>query len=157
MIKPKSSDRNHIQFTFFSAVYKCKHWLLIERRRAMNILIGLFLIAHGLIHASYLTPKPNDPNYPFSFTKSWLANILGSASVPVGTTLALLVVGCFALAGLGILGVPGLDGSWKLFTSMGAVLSSLLLILFWHPWLVLGLVINAVLLYGIYQLKWNWS
>jgi len=123
----------------------------------MNTFIGLFLAAHGLIHASYLTPKPNDPNYPFDFTKSWFANILGDFSKPIGITLAALVLVCFVLAGLGVMGVGGLDAYWKLLTTAGAVFSTVLLVLFWHPWLALGLVINAVLLYGIYVLNWNWS
>lgn len=122
----------------------------------MKIPISLFLIGHGLIHASYLTPKPDDPKYPFDFTKSWFANLVGDASKPIGVTLALAVVACFVLAGLGVLGVPGLENSWKLFTTVGAVLSSLLLALYWHPWLVLGFVINAVLIYGLYKLNWNW-
>lgn len=122
----------------------------------MKTLIGLFLIAHGLMHASYLTPKPNDPKYPFDFTKSWFANLIGDFSKPVGMTLVVLVVICFLLAGLGVLGVAGLDSNWKLFTTIGAILSSLLLVLFWHPWLTFGLVINAVLLFGLYKLNWSW-
>lgn len=122
----------------------------------MKTLLGLFLIAHGLIHASYLTPKPDDPKYPFSFTESWFAHIAGDASKPIGMILALIVVMSFALAGLGVLGVPGLEASWKIFTTVGAISSLLLLALYWHTWLVLGLVINAVLLYGLYKLNWNW-
>lgn len=130
---------------------------LIYHRKGvfMKTLIGLFLIAHGLMHASYLTPKPDDPNYPFDFTKSWFANLLGDMSQPIGVILTILVVICFILSGLGVFGVAGLESNWKLFTIAGAVLSSLLLILFWHNWLVLGLVINAVLIYGIYVLNWN--
>lgn len=135
---------------------ECRHNLHTESR-FMKTLVGLFLIAHGLIHASYLTPKPDDPKYPFDFTKSWFANIVGDASKPLGITLALLVVVCFGLAGLGVLGVPGLESNWELLTTAGAILSTLLLVLFWHPWLALGLVINAVLLYGLHRLNWNWS
>lgn len=122
----------------------------------MNVFIGLFLIAHGLIHASYMTPKPDDPNYPFDFTKGWFTHLVGSVATPIGMTLAVLAVGCFALAGLGVLGVPGLDHTWKLFVTGGAISSTVLLALFWHPWLILGFVINAVLLYGIYVLHWTW-
>lgn len=119
--------------------------------------MALFLIAHGLLHASYLTPKPEDPKYPFTFDKSWFANMVGDASTPIGIGLAILVVVSFALAGLGVLGIPGLENSWKQFTAIGAVLSTLLLGLFWHPWLVMGFVINAVLVYGIYVLNWTFG
>lgn len=123
----------------------------------MKTLIGLFLIAHGLLHASYLTPKPDDPNYPFTFDKSWFAHLVGDVSTPLGIGLTLLVVGSFALAGLGVLGIPGLENTWKLFTTVGAIASTLLLGLFWHPWLILGFVINAVLVYGIYVLNWTFG
>lgn len=122
----------------------------------MKTLIGLFLIAHGLLHVSYLTPKPDDPKYPFAFTKSWFANIVGDISTPIGMTLTLLVVGCFMLTGLGVLGVPGLAGVWREFAVLGALLSVLLLTLYWHPWLVLGFAINALILFGILVLNWEW-
>jgi len=107
------------------------------------------------MHASYLTPKPNDPKYPFDFTKGWFSSLVGDTSKPIGIALAVLVVGCFALAGLGVLGVPGLVGTWKIFTVVGSILSTLLLVLFWHPWLVLGIAINIVLVFGLYVLNWN--
>lgn len=120
----------------------------------MRILLGLFMIAHGLIHASYLTPKPDDPNYPFHFDKGWFAQIVGSIAPTVGLLLVVVTIACFALAGLGILGVPGLLGIAKIMVIIGAVSSLLVLILFWHPWLVLGIVIDAVLLYAALKLNW---
>lgn len=120
----------------------------------MNVLFGLFLIAHGLIHASYLTPKPEDPQYPFSFDKGWFASLAGVAAQPIGIVLVIVTVGAFLLAGLGFLGVPGLVVIWKTLLAIGAVASLLLLSLFWHLWLVLGIVINIVLLYGIFKLHW---
>ena len=122
-----------------------------------TLLIGLFLIGHGLIHASYLTPKPDDPKYPFDFTKSWFANILGSFAKPVGITLATLAIFAFVLAGLGVLGFPGLAEIWRLLLGVGAISSLLLLILFWHSWLVLGLIIDTVLLYGVFVQKWRFG
>lgn len=120
----------------------------------MKILLGLFLIAHGLLHASYLTPKPDDAMYPFSFDKGWFAGIAGSAAKPIGSTLAVIVIISFILAGLSIFGFPGLAGLWKIFTIIGAVSSLLLLALFWHPWLILGILINLLLLYGAVKLRW---
>ncbi|MBL8159266.1 hypothetical protein JNJ66_02310 [Candidatus Saccharibacteria bacterium] len=122
----------------------------------MHTFIGIFLIAHGLIHASYLTPKPDDPNYPFDYTKGWFAQLAGGLAGPLGLALTLIVVTSFVLAGLGVLSVPGLGGMWKLAATVGAVASTVLLVLYWHPWLVLGLVINAVLLYGLHILQWSW-
>lgn len=123
----------------------------------MKVLLGLFLMAHGLIHASYLTPKPDDPKYPFSFDKSWFASWAGHASSAIGSTLAALAVACFVLAGLAVLGVPGLKDMWKFFTVTGAISSLLLLVLFWHRWLVLGVVIDIALVAGIYLMHWSFA
>lgn len=120
----------------------------------MKILFALFVMAHGLLHASYLTPKPEDPNYPFSFDKGWFASVAGNMAQPIGTLLVAVTVVAFLLAGLGLLGVPGLVGIWKMMLLAGAIASLLLLVLFWHQWLVLGIVINIVLVYGVYKLNW---
>ena len=47
----------------------------------MRILFGLFLLAHGLIHASYVAPSPaataGGPEWPFDMARSWLVTSLG--------------------------------------------------------------------------------
>ena len=47
----------------------------------MKLLFGVFLIAHALIHVSYLTPPPprtaGGPEWPFELTRSWLVTGLG--------------------------------------------------------------------------------
>jgi len=41
----------------------------------MRALLGLFLIAHGLIHAAYLVPRPPDAaQWPFDLSRTWLAS-----------------------------------------------------------------------------------
>lgn len=121
----------------------------------MKLLLGLFLIAHGLIHISYFTPKPDDPNYPFDFTKGWFAALAGSRAKYVGSLLAIVAIACFILCGLGIIGIPGLENVWKVFITISTISSLALLSLFWQTWLVLGVVINAVLLFVVYILHWN--
>lgn len=121
----------------------------------MKVLFGLFLIAHGLVHASYLTPDPNDPRYPFNFDHDWFADLAGSAAKPAAIILTAIAVICFATAGMALLGVPGAATTWKLLILAGAISSTLLLVLFWHPWLVLGIAINLILLYGVLRLGWT--
>ncbi|HRJ06789.1 MAG TPA: hypothetical protein PK096_01480 [Candidatus Saccharibacteria bacterium] len=123
----------------------------------MKILLGLFLLAHGLLHASYLTPKPDDPNYPFDFHKGWFPDLVGQAAGPIGTILVVVVVGAFLLAALSLFGVPGFSTYGQLFVSVGAIASLILLVLFWHSWLILGVVINLVLLVGIYAFGWKFG
>ena len=75
----------------------------------MRLPLGVFLIAHGVIHASYVSPRPADAaSWPLDLTRSWL---LGFAGAPVLRPLGLLLVAAtaaFVLAGLGVLGLHGL-------------------------------------------------
>lgn len=122
----------------------------------MQWLLGLFFIAHGLIHGSYLTKTIDDPNYPFDFSKGWLYHLMGSgAAVPIGMTLSVITLCAFCVAGLGVFGTPGLAAIIRPTVAIGSLSSLLLLVLFWHKWLILGIVINLVLLYGAFMLKWS--
>jgi hypothetical protein len=121
----------------------------------MKVLFGLFLIAHGLIHGSYLTPKPEDPAYPFSFAQSWFSQLVGSVARPVGLVLTITAIIFLVTAGLGFLGISGLAVIWKILLGIGVISSLLVLVLFWHPWLALGIVIDVVLLYGTFFGKWS--
>jgi hypothetical protein len=123
----------------------------------MNALLGFFFILHGLVHAGYLTPKPNDPNYPFTFDDGWFASMAGEPARVVGYILAAVTVLSFIVAGLAMMGVPGLDWMLKWAVVVGSVASLALLLLFWHTWLVLGVAIDVVLLYGIFFLKWTFG
>lgn len=122
----------------------------------LTVVFGLFLIAHGLIHASYASPvpapKPGAPEWPFVLTRSWLLTPLGlsaDATKAIGTALWILTVAGYALAGLGFLGVPGLSSVWQPLTMAASITSLMLLILFWHLWIVLGIVIDVALLIWI--------
>lgn len=118
-------------------------------------LLGAFLLAHGLLHASYFTPKPDDPNYPFSFSKGWFADLAGQSAGIVGTMLCLITITAFILAALGVFGVGGLNEFAQISVTIGAVASLLLLVLFWHPWLILGVLIDLILLVGIQLYGWK--
>lgn len=119
----------------------------------MKVLLGIFLIAHGLVHLSYLMPKPDDPNYPFDFGRGWFASFAGSLAKPVGMLLVCAVTLAFTLGGLGVLGVSALENLADLFLIGGSVLSLLVLVLYWHKWLVLGIIINIAIIWGV--LLWN--
>lgn len=128
----------------------------------VKILFGLFLIAHGLVHAGLAAaPIPNDPeSKPGAFftaaSRSWLLPQLGlggSAIQWIGIVLVILSTVGFVLAGLGVLGVPGLNTIWRAVTVISSCLSLLLLILFWHPWLIVGVLIDIGLLISLLWAK----
>ena len=132
----------------------------------IRIIIAIFLIAHGWIHYSLTyvpTPKPGELRTPFwpSWQRSatdpaWLSVRLGFSNPLVrglGSALWLLTLACFCLAGLGLLGIPGLQQTWMAAAGLGAVASLLLLVLYWHPWLFVGAAINVVVLAGL-AVRW---
>ena len=129
----------------------------------MKIVIALFLIAHGLVHAGLAAaPDPNDPDkkagaFFTSAKRSWLLPKLGLSATTIqwiGIGLVSLATLGFVLAGLGIFGVPGLDTIWHVIAIISAAISLLLLILFWHRWLVVGVLIDLVILAELLWIKW---
>ena len=129
----------------------------------MRIIIALFLIAHGLVHAGLAAaPNPNDPDAkPGAFftspDRSWLLPKLGlnpSSIQWIGITLVALATLGFVLAGLGVFGVPGLAEIWRIMAVISAVASLLLLVLFWHPWIIVGVLIDIVIIISLVWADW---
>ncbi len=137
----------------------------------LRIGFALFLIAHGYIHMSLSTvplPQPGGLHTPYwpawwreATDPSWPASRLGLSPELVrtaGWALWAVVVGVYSLAGLGLLGVPGLHAVWQPLAVGASLVSLLLLGLYWHPWLVMGVVLDALIVLGAY-LGWfaRWS
>lgn len=127
-------------------------------------IIGVFLIAHGAVHAILSTaPIPKDPtSKPGTFfaasKRSWLLRGLGvpdDVTKWIGITLVVATTVTFVLAGSGVLGVPILHGFWRTLVVIAAAISTLLMILFWHSRLLLGFLINAVILVSLLWLNWS--
>jgi hypothetical protein len=131
---------------------------------ALRILIALFFIAHGLMHYSLTTvplPKPGELHTPFwpswwrsAVDPAWPASRLGltpAAARFLGCALWLAATVGFALAGLGLLGLPGLNLVWQGAVLFASAASLVLLVLFWHPWLVMGVVLSLGAAVAIWQ------
>lgn len=131
-----------------------------------RIVVAIFLIAHGLIHYSLTyvpVPKPGELRTPFwpswartDTDSTWLVSRMGLSNKVVrgiGSALWLLTVAGFAVAGLGLLGIPGLNQIWQGGALLGAAASLTLLVFYWHPWLVAGVLINLAVLAGL-ALHW---
>lgn len=110
----------------------------------VRVLVGGALFAHGLIHLLYVLPAPDDPNYPFTFDGSWL--IPDWARRVVGLVLVVVTVLAFSALALTVWNVGGLDSVWKPLAGIGSVASLTTLVAFWHPWVVVGAVIDVGLL-----------
>jgi hypothetical protein len=106
----------------------------------LRIVIGVLLIAHGLVHLLYLTD--NVPE--FSIERSWL--VPESASRAVAKVLTWATVAAFALLGLAVWGVPGLADAWPGIAIVASVLSLALLVAFWSWSLIFGVLIDVALI-----------
>jgi hypothetical protein len=128
----------------------------------MKLLIAAFLVAHALIHASYLAPAPQrtagGPEWPFEMTRSWLVSALqldpGMVRI-AGTTLVAVTVGLLAVAALAAAGWIVPAAWWPALAASGAVASLATLVLFFHPWILLGVAIDLALLWAVLALGWR--
>jgi hypothetical protein len=118
----------------------------------VRILVGLFLVAHGLVHLLYFAPRPDDPTYPFVPEDRWFARFPGfrpSAARAVARTLAVVCAIGFAISGVGLLASANL---WEPAAVIGATASLVLMVLFFHPWLVIGIAIDVLILASVLSL-----
>ena len=126
-----------------------------------RLLFAGFLLAHGAIHASFLSPRPpataGGPAWPFELARSWVLTPLGvqpETARLLGMALVAATAGAFALAALAATGLLPAE-LWGPTTAIGAVASLALLVLFFHPWLVLGLAIDLGLLWAVLVAGWT--
>jgi hypothetical protein len=126
-----------------------------------KLLVAAFLLAHGAIHAAFISPRPpataGGPAWPFDLGHSWVLAPLGldpAVGRLLGVALVALTLGGFALAALSALGI-GPAGLWPAAVTIGAIASIALLALFFHPWLVLGVAIDLVLLWAVLVANWE--
>jgi hypothetical protein len=141
-------------------------WFLLDRDIGIGRwLLAALLLAHGWVHVMFVLPAPEAAPatagglaYPFDMGRSWLiANIgLDAGTVrTVGVVVMVIAVAGFALAALATVGwlVPG--GWWTGLMLGSAAASTLLLVLFFSPALVLGFAINAAVWFLVLASVWR--
>lgn len=108
-----------------------------------------FLLVHGLIHLGiWMMPKPADPQKsPFDPWRSWVAGDRRVLAQVLAAVAAVLFLG----AGAGLIGHADW---WRTLTVAASAISLLLMALYFHPWLSLGVGINAGLIAAIVWLDW---
>jgi len=72
----------------------------------------------------------------------------------IGIILVALATLGFVLAGFGVFGVSGLTTIWRTVAVFSSCVSLLLLVLFWHPWLIVGILIDVGILITLLWTKW---
>jgi hypothetical protein len=126
-----------------------------------RLLFAAFLLAHGAIHASFLSSRPaataSGPAWPFELSRSWVLTPLGvppETTRLLGMALMAATIAAFGLAALATAGFIPAD-LWAPASAAGALSSVALLVLFFHPWLVLGFVIDLGLLWAVLVAGWS--
>lgn len=117
-----------------------------------RIMFGVFLLVHGVIHAGWLTPKPDDPNYPFAWRSLLLPRASERTLRGIGTAAIALILLTYVVAALGLWGVPLLSQVWGAAAVLGSAVSLMLTALLWHPWFVaaptIDVLISAAVVFG---------
>ena len=124
----------------------------------VRVAFAALLLAHGLIHASFVAPAPataDGPPWPFHLDRSWLLRRLGLAResmLILGRAITLGTVIGFAVAAVAVL----LGVSWWLpVTLVAAALSLLQLVVWFHWWLPVGVAIDVALLAVVGTSTWT--
>jgi hypothetical protein len=106
----------------------------------IRIVVGVLLIAHGLVHLLYVA----DDVPEFTLERSWV--VPEPLNRPVGLALMSATVAGFVLVGLAVWGVPCLSTVWPALTVGAATVSLVLLIAFWNTRLIFGVLLNVALI-----------
>lgn len=136
-------------------------WLLSRDMAAGRWLLAVLLIGHGLVHLLFAVPAPaateGGAEWPFDMARSWAVTGAGfdlNLIRVIGAVLIAVTVGAFALAALSTVGIIVPSGWWQPTVALGAIASAAMLVLFFEPQLVLGLGIDAVLLWVVMIRTW---
>lgn len=141
-------------------------YLLLSHGHALGPwMLALFLLGHGWVHMMFAFPT-SDPAQgatreranPFVLTDSWLISRAGLDQRTVrlaGLVLITATFLAFLLAALATLGWVVPTGWWPALVVAAAVLSTLVLVLFYSPLLLLGFALNATLIWLALSSWWS--
>jgi hypothetical protein len=136
-------------------------WLLGHDMAIGAWLLAAVIVGHGWVHAMFLLPRPpaedGAPAWPFDMSRSWPVVRGGLPLGPLrtaGAALIAAVVVAGALAALATVGIVVPAGWWPALVAGSAVGSAVLLVLFFDPQLILGLAIDAALVWLVAASAW---
>src|SRR6266508_4559042 len=112
----------------------------------LRVLLGVFFIAHGLVHVAIWAPKYDPEKAAFDASHSWL---LGDQR-PLARVLAFSAATILIVAGIVLLA----QGGWWPIVVVGLSVSTALLLLYFNPWYLSILAVNVALVVGIAFMDW---
>jgi hypothetical protein len=136
-------------------------WLLSRDAAAGRWVLAALLIGHSLIHVMFVMPAQSataaGPDWPFNIARSWaLTGVKLNPNVihVVGMALVAVVVAGFALAALSTVGILVPPGLWQVTVAVSALASAAVLLVFFDLQLVLGIGVDAGLLWIVVARAW---
>ena len=148
------------------AVIALAVWLMLVNDIALGPwLLAILVFAHGWVHLMFVFPKPEGrgnysgvSEYPFDFGRSWLIRRAGLDEGLVRTIGLVVMAATFALSLLAALSTIGLlvpTDWWAGLMVAAAIASTLTLVLFFSPALILGFAINALMVVLVVSGSWS--
>lgn len=127
----------------------------------VRLLVAGSLLAHAAIHVGFIAPPPpataDGAAWPFATDRAWSVTRLGLDPA----LLRWLVLGLIAatVAGYAVAAMTALGilptSIWPAAIAIGSIASLGLLVVCFHPWLVLGVVIDVALLWSSLVVGWQ--
>ena len=129
-----------------------------------HAVVGIVLVAHGLITTMIGFGSMSNPTSAAMPTPSWLgwwpgtlgrswafdALNLGSGPALIGGLLWLAAGLALVGAGLGWLGVSVVSDQWQMLALVGAVLGLAALALYFHPFYIVAIVIDVLIVASVW-------
>ncbi len=141
-------------------------WLMLVNDIVLGPwLLALLVFAHGWVHLMFVFPKPERggryagvSEYPFDFGRSWLVRRGGLDPQLVRRIGMVVMVATFVLGLLAALATVAIlvpTDWWAGLMMAAALASTVMLLLFYSPALILGFGINALIV--VLVLSGSWS
>jgi hypothetical protein len=143
-------------------VFAAAEWYLLTQGFTLGTwLMAGFLAIHGLIHLMFLNTRPpqtaTGTQYPFDPARSWLvmrAGLAVGAARALCLVLSAIVAVGYVLAGLATVGFVVPTDWWAGLVVGSSIVSLVLFVLVFSPSLLLGIAIDAVLLWLVWSGAW---
>ncbi len=124
----------------------------------LRLAIGVFLVAHGLIHAAIWLPQaitravPTSGTTPFDPGHSWLVSALNADAARWLAALLALTAAVLYVGAAG--GLFTHQEWWRVTTVAASVISLALFALYFNPWLALAVFIDVALVWALVWGQW---
>jgi len=163
-----SLERALAPLAIIVAVVALAVWLMLVNDIVLGPwLLAVLVFAHGWVHLMFVFPKPASPNdgstgrgYPFDFARSWLVTRQGLDLGLVSRIGLVIMAVTFVLSLLAALSTVGIlipTDWWAGLMIAAATASTMMLLLFYSPALILGFAINALMVVLVLSGTWSAS